>query len=254
MAHSTEQMRIKEKFIAARGYWRPWTDAILNLHPDFLERYADYAGQPAKTGPLSPRMVELVYVALDASSAHMYGPGLLTHLKGALNAGATPFDVLDVLHLVAMQGLEAVYASTAILGQELGAQMPDKRQSSGIPMSDEFKAAHPVAGSLIEDLARFDAEYATVVMDFIQFGGTGQGLSDNERLLIQIALNACFTAFNPEAVRLYIRAALNKGIAASEILQVIQLGAHLSVHGTALGALSLNEIIESSKGEGHESQ
>lgn len=254
MEQSVEQKRIKQKFIAARGYWRPWTDTILKLHPDFLERYADYAGQPAGKGPLSPRMVELVYVALDASSAHMYGPGLSTHLKGALSAGATPFDVLDVLHLVSMQGLEAVYASTAILGQELGAQMPEDNPSAGMPIGEKFKAAHPVAASLIAGLAQFDAEYAQVVADFVQFGGTGNGLSDNERLLVQIALNACFTAFNPEAVRLHIRAALNADISASEILQVIQLGAHLSVHGTALGAISLNEIIESVKGQVNEQQ
>ncbi|MBN3854805.1 carboxymuconolactone decarboxylase family protein [Paraburkholderia sp. Ac-20340] len=254
MAQSVEQERIKQKFIAARGYWRPWTDAILKLHPDFLERYADYAGQPARKGPLSPRMVELVYVALDASSAHMYGPGLSTHLKGALNTGATPSDVLDVLHLVAMQGLEAVFASTAILGQELDSQLPGERRSAGIPAGEAFKAAYPVAASSIEYLAQFDAEYAQVVTDFMQFGGTGKGLSANERLLVQIALNACFTAFNPEAVRLHIRAALNTGISASEILQVIQLGAHLSVHGTALGAVSLNEIIESVEEKSHESQ
>jgi alkylhydroperoxidase/carboxymuconolactone decarboxylase family protein YurZ len=254
MEQSVEQERIKQKFIAARGYWRPWTDAILKLHPDFLERYAEYAGQPARKGPLSPRMVELVYVALDASSAHMYGPGLSTHLKGALIAGATPFDVLDVLHLVAVQGLEAVFASTAILGQELGSQMPGERRTTGIAAGEEFKAAYPVASSLIEYLAQFDAEYAQVVTDFIQFGGTGNGLSANERLLVQIALNACFTAFNPDAVRLHIRGALNAGMSASEIFQVIQLGAHLSVHGTALGAISLNEIIESVKGQGNESQ
>jgi alkylhydroperoxidase/carboxymuconolactone decarboxylase family protein YurZ len=199
-------------------------------------------------------MVELVYVALDASSAHMYGPGLSTHLKGALIAGATPFDVLDVLHLVAVQGLEAVFASTAILGQELGSQMPGERRTTGIAAGEEFKAAYPVASSLIEYLAQFDAEYAQVVTDFIQFGGTGNGLSANERLLVQIALNACFTAFNPDAVRLHIRGALNAGMSASEIFQVIQLGAHLSVHGTALGAISLNEIIESVKGQGNESQ
>ncbi|WP_322095201.1 carboxymuconolactone decarboxylase family protein [Paraburkholderia bannensis] len=254
MQQSVEQERIKQKFIAARGYWRPWTDAILKLHPDFLERYAEYAGQPARKGPLSPRMVELVYVALDTSSAHMYGPGLATHLKGALSAGATPFDVLDVLHLVATQGLEVVFACASILGQELGSQMQDNRQSLAIPTGEEFKAAYPVAASLIETLAQFDPEYAQLVTDFIQFGGTGKGLSTSERLLVQIALNACFTAFNPDAVRLHIRAALKNGLSASEIFQVIQLGAHLSVHGTALGAMSLNEIIESFEGQRNESQ
>ncbi|RQS68179.1 carboxymuconolactone decarboxylase family protein [Burkholderia sp. Bp8963] len=253
MEQSIERQRIKDKFIAARGYWRPWTDAILNLHPDFLERYADYAGQPARNGPLGSRMVELVYVALDASSSHMYGPGLATHLKAAVKAGATPFDVLDVLHLVAMQGLEAVHAGAAILGEELDAREPGDIASAGMQLSGAFKAAHPAAAALIEDLARFDAEYARVVADFIQFGGTGQGLRDNERLLVQIALNACFTAFNPGALRRHIRAALNNGIDARDILQVIQLGAHLSVHGTALGAMSLDELFASGKGHGHES-
>lgn len=254
MEQSLEQRRIKQKFIAARGYWRPWTDTILKLHPAFVEQYADYAGQPARKGPLSPRMVELVYVALDASSAHLYAPGLSTHLKGALNAGATSLDVLDVLHLVAMQGLEAVYASSAILAEELGVPMPDEHPSSGEPIIDELKAAYPVAASLISRLALFDAEYAQVVADFIQFGSTGNGLSHNEHLLIQIALNACFTAFHPEAVRFHVRAALNKGISAAEIFEVIQLGAHLSVHGTALGAVSLNEVIEDGKGKGNESR
>jgi alkylhydroperoxidase/carboxymuconolactone decarboxylase family protein YurZ len=36
--------------------------------------------------------------------------------------------------------------------------------------------------------------------------------------------------------------ALDAGITRGEILQAIQLGAHLSVHGTALGATVLSEM------------
>ena len=59
--------QIKDFFIAQRGYWRPWTETMLHACPGFVQHYARYAGYPARTGPLTERMVELIYVALDAS-------------------------------------------------------------------------------------------------------------------------------------------------------------------------------------------
>ena len=99
---------IKAAFLRERGYWRPWVETLLRERPRFVQAYADYAGHPARTGPLSVRMVELLYVALDASGSHLFEAGLRTHMVKALEAGATQADLFDVLHLVAAQGLEAV--------------------------------------------------------------------------------------------------------------------------------------------------
>jgi hypothetical protein len=49
-------------------------------------------------------------------------------------------------------------------------------------------------------------------------------------------MHACFTAFNPVALRASIRKGLELGLTPRQMLQAMQLGAHLSVHGTALGA------------------
>jgi alkylhydroperoxidase/carboxymuconolactone decarboxylase family protein YurZ len=46
----------------------------------------------------------------------------------------------------------------------------------------------------------------------------------------------------PDAARRAIRAALADGATPDEILQAIQLGAHLSVHGTALGATAFVNV------------
>jgi alkylhydroperoxidase/carboxymuconolactone decarboxylase family protein YurZ len=231
--------RIKAQFIEARGYWRPWTETILQAHPAFLERYACYAGYPARHGPLSARMVELIYVALDASSAHLYAAGLKTHLAGAFAAGASEADVFDVLHLVAAQGLECVYQCAAILAEEAG--------QTGAPSIDAALAARierlcPQSASLLEALAAQDSGYVDVLLDFLEHGATGRGLNHTERSLIQIALHACFTAFNPDAVRRLVRIALDGGAPPPEIRQALQLGAHLSVHGTALGATAIGEL------------
>ncbi len=242
MAHLTpEQEAIKACFIRERGYWRPWTEVILAQHPQFLQAYANYAGYPARTGSLSARMVELVYVALDASSTHLYGPGLKTHLAKAFEAGASPADILGVLHCVAVQGLSSVYQGLNILAEEAGLDSvpADAAWPDGL-------AAHlatlPV--DLCEQLrvvGRFDPGYVRVVLEFIALDTPGAGLSPYERHLIHIALHACFTGFNPDALRTEIRTTLQEGGAVADIVQVIQLGAHLSVHGTALGAAALSD-------------
>lgn len=231
--------RIKAHFIAERGYWRPWTEAMLQADPGFLERYASYAGYPARSGPLSERMVELIYVALDASASHLFEPGLKTHMARALAAGASEADIADVLHLLAAQGLESVYQTVAILEEEAA---DDPVVTSDAAMHARMERLGPRLSQVMMPLAQRDSGYAHVLLDFLAHRGSNSGLTPRERGLVQVALHACFTAFNPSAVRRFIRAALAEGATSAELLQAIQLGAHLSVHGTALGATVLTEI------------
>lgn len=216
---------IKAAFLRERGYWRPWVETLLRERPRFVQAYADYAGHPARTGPLSVRMVELLYVALDASGSHLFEAGLRTHMVKALEAGATQADLFDVLHLVAAQGLEAVVEAAAILAEEAGA----------VPRS----SADLAADDPLTLLARLDPAFAAVVRDFLDVDAlrdAGPGLTPAEQCLVRIALNACFTAHHPPALRRHIRQGLTLGLTTAEMLQAIQLGAHLAVHGTALGA------------------
>jgi alkylhydroperoxidase/carboxymuconolactone decarboxylase family protein YurZ len=210
---------IQAEFVRERGYWRPWTDTFLRERPEFLRQYARYAGYPARTGPMSERMVELIYVALDASASHLFESGLRTHMGKAMQCGATPADIFDVLHLVATQGLASVVQAAAILAQETNPSLVTEG------------AWDPMA--LLE---RLDPGYAEVVQALLDFDGPDHGLVPAEKCLVHIALNACFTAHNPPALRHHIRQGLSLGLTTGQMLQAIQLGAHLSVHGTALGA------------------
>jgi len=239
-----EQQAIKAYFIAERGYWRPWTETILRINPEFLRRYATYAGYPARTGPMSARMIELIYVALDASSTHLFTAGIKTHLDLAMKAGATPADILDVLHLVAAQGLEAVYSGVSILAEEAG--LPD---NCHLPSEQRARVAaiFPENARHVAALAQLDPGYLDVLLGFLEYGDPMEGLRPTERTLIEIALNACFTGRNEESLRRLIRIALDGGVDRAEILQAIQLGAHLAVHGTALGATLLEEHLTTSQ-------
>jgi len=225
--------QIKQFFIAQRGYWRPWTETMLQACPGFVQHYARYAGYPARTGPLTERLVELIYVGLDASSSHLFESGLTTHMKRAFEVGATQADIFDVLHLVAVQGIAGVCQAADILAELAGstevAAVDEKLQAR----IDRLGAAHALA---LNSVARLDPGYADVLLDFVEQGRPGAGLTPAERSLVQLALHACFTAFNPGAVRQIVATALSQGLSRAELLQAIQLGAHLAVHGTALGA------------------
>ncbi|WP_323040218.1 carboxymuconolactone decarboxylase family protein [Gemmobacter sp.] len=240
MTLTPEQQAIKAHFIAERGYWRPWTETILRINPEFLRRYATYAGYPARNGPLSKRMVELIYVALDASSTHLFASGIRTHIDMALQAGATPADILDVLHIVTAQGLETVFDAVGILAEEAGlpptVHLPSDQRS-------RVGAIFPEDAPFVAALAQLDPGYLDVLVGFLSYGDPMEGLMPTERTIIEIALSACFTGYNPVSLRRQIRIALEAGVSRAEILQAIQLGAHLSVHGAALGATILEERL-----------
>ena len=251
---------IKAHFIAERGYWRPWTEALLRDNPRFLQRYASYAGHPARVGPLPEKMVELIYVALDASSTHLFASGLRTHMERALAVGASPRQVLDVLHLVAAQGLDAVYRAVEILAEECveapAGDAPGRAGAPGacggalasggdVPVQLQARIDRlqlPARPAAIALLARLDPGYLPVLLDFLEHGRPDDGLGASEHCLVEIALHACFTGFQPEALRQRIRRGRGCGCSTAEMLQAIQLGAHLSVHGTALGAATLADL------------
>jgi alkylhydroperoxidase/carboxymuconolactone decarboxylase family protein YurZ len=138
---------IKAEFQRERGYWRPWNETLLREQPEFLLAYARYAGHPARTGSLSTRMVELIYVGLDASSSHLFESGLRIHMQKAKEAGASHQDIFDVLQLVAEQGLACVLQSIHVLAEETG-DGPSQHQSTDEHAWDWLSQHDPVYAEL----------------------------------------------------------------------------------------------------------
>lgn len=240
-----EQLRKKEAFIAARGYWRPWTEDLLRIDPDFLEAYGRYAAYPAANGPLSRRMAELVYVALDCSSTHMFVPGAVLHMRLALEAGASARDISDVLRLATAQGLDGCFAGIDILAEEMTsaglAKDRPEPPAELVALRDRYEAAFGEWPPYCDHLLRRDPGYFGVLLDVLLMGHDGAGLSAQEAALIRIALNACFTALDRDALRRCIRHALRLHVDPRAIEQVLEMTAHLGVHSCAIGFPALKE-------------
>jgi alkylhydroperoxidase/carboxymuconolactone decarboxylase family protein YurZ len=71
------------------------------------------------SGLLSPKEIELLSVAFDVSYTHINAPGTRRHIKGALKAGATIEEIMDVLKLCVVQGIQACNLGVPILAEEL---------------------------------------------------------------------------------------------------------------------------------------
>ena len=119
-ALSKKQEELKERFETERGYWSEeiWA-AVLRLDEDFFEAYLNFSAVPWKRGLLSPKVKELIYIAIDASTTHLYEPGLRQHIRNALKYGATQEEVMEVFELVSVLGIHTCTMGVPILVEEL---------------------------------------------------------------------------------------------------------------------------------------
>jgi alkylhydroperoxidase/carboxymuconolactone decarboxylase family protein YurZ len=77
---------------------------------------------------LRPKEVELLSIAFDASYTHMYAPGTRRHIKGTLAAGATVEEIMEVLKLCVVQGVQACNLGVPIPAEELAMISSDGRE------------------------------------------------------------------------------------------------------------------------------
>jgi len=106
----------------ASGNWNPDWEPFAKLDPAWTEKVVAMAIAPRVAGALDAKTVELIGIALDASCANMYAPGVRRHIQRALKAGATKEEITAVLQLASLQGLHSMCLGAPILLEELEAQ------------------------------------------------------------------------------------------------------------------------------------
>jgi alkylhydroperoxidase/carboxymuconolactone decarboxylase family protein YurZ len=115
-----EQERLKEWFTRERGYWHSFFDEMLELDPEMFEAYTNFSTTPWRTGTLTPAEKELIYISYDIATTHLYVPGTKLHIRNALNHGASVGQVLEVMELASMIGVQGITATVPLLLKELG--------------------------------------------------------------------------------------------------------------------------------------
>jgi len=103
----------------AVGQWDEAWDPLFDLAPVWTDQFIATSVSIYASGVMNLKEVELLSVALDASYTHMYAPGTRRHIMQALMAGASVDEVIEVLKLCVVQGVQACNLGVPILAKEM---------------------------------------------------------------------------------------------------------------------------------------
>ena len=102
-----------------KGDWNPLWETFRELDPEFLEAYLAFRSVPQREGPLPQKVKELILIAINAATTHLYGPGVRRHIQNALKAGATQEEILEAIQLTTVMGIHSCNLAIPILLEEV---------------------------------------------------------------------------------------------------------------------------------------
>ena len=62
---------------------------------------------------------ELILIAINAATTHLYGPGVRRHVQNALKAGASMHEILETIQLTTVMGIHSCNLAIPTLMEEV---------------------------------------------------------------------------------------------------------------------------------------
>ncbi len=196
-------------------------------------------------GALSPRMKELVLLALNGTVTSLHTRGIERHVRRALEAGATQLDVLDVLMTITGAANHALYFAVPVLMRELqAAGHPDAELPLPTPQTqavkEEFIRTRGFWNEQRDAIVRAMPAYFVALSKVSTASWTEGSLSLKERELVCIAIDCTVTHMFEPGLAIHIRGALAQGATREEILHVFQLASLTGLEGYMAGVEALH--------------
>ena len=105
--------------VRAIGQWNDAWNPFVELDPVWTDQFMATGATIYAGGLMTPKLIELLSIAFDASYTHMYAPGTRRHIKAALAVGVTMEEIMEVFKLCVVQGVQACNLAVPILKDEI---------------------------------------------------------------------------------------------------------------------------------------
>jgi alkylhydroperoxidase/carboxymuconolactone decarboxylase family protein YurZ len=243
--------QLKQAFTEARGYWSELWDDTLRLDPDFFESYLEFSSVPWRKGVIEPKVKELIYVAIDVSTTHLYDPGTRVHMRNALKYGATQDELMEVMELCSVLGIHSCTSGVPILIEELTAagradELPSiEHGPRELQLKEEFTKARGYWAPVWDDVLRLSPEFFEAYMKFSSVPWKRGSLEPKVKEFIYIAIDVATTHLYDPGTRIHIRNALKYGATAKEIMEIFELVSVLGIHSITSGVPILVDEMRS---------
>lgn len=250
MTLTDEQQAIKDEFIRVRGTWgEPWQH-MLELDPAFVRAYLNFSAVPwrRQPGALDPKVREFIYIAVDAAATHLYTPGVRQHVAAALDHGATPQEIMEVLELTSTLGIHAANIGVPLLIEVLeeeglrdGPAPLNERQQR---LKAEFTKNRGYWHSFWDGLLELDPDLFEAYVEFSSVPWRTGTLQPKVKELVYCAFDVSATHLYVPGLKLHLRNAVRYGATVAEILEVFEIASVIGIHTATTAAPILAELVE----------
>ena len=241
----TEQ-EIRDRFVAVRGAWDAAWEPVLRIDPAFVSAYLDMYEVPYRKGHLSPKFKALCYVSVNAAATHLHVPGILPSIRAALDLGATPAEIIEVLELAATVGIHAMNIGVPLLVEvleERGRTGPEPLTEYQERLKADFTKVRGYWHDFFNSMLELDPEMFEAYLEFSGVPWRTGPLTPAEKELIYISYDIAATHLYVPGTKLHIRNALDHGATPEQILEVMEIAAMLGVHDvTTAGPILAKEL------------
>jgi AhpD family alkylhydroperoxidase len=248
MTLTAEQWEIKEEFVRVRGTWgEPW-QRVLELDPAFLRAYLNFSSVPwVRASHLEPKIKEFVSIAADAAATHLCEPGIRQHISAALDHGATPAEIMEVLELTSMLGIHAMNIGVPLLlevleeeGVRTGPASLDSRQER---LKAEFTANRGYWHQFWEGILELAPDLFEAYVEFSSVPWKTGTLEPKVKEMIYIAIDASATHLYVPGLKLHLRNAVRLGAGVEELTEVLSIVSVVGIHSVTTATPILADLV-----------
>lgn len=240
MSLTEEQSQLKDEFIAVRGTWDERWESILRLDPAFFRSYLGFATVPWRRNHLDAKVKDLICIAVDGNATHLYLPGVHQHIKAALDHGAAPAEIMEVLELCATLGIHAMNVGVPVLAEvltEKGLRTgPAPLTQQQEQMKAQFTQTRGYWHQFWDEMLELDPETFAAYTDFSSVPWRQGTLEPKVKEFIYIAFDVAATHLYVKGLKLHIENAVGYGATAGEILEVMAIASTLGIHAVTSAA------------------
>lgn len=117
------EQRLKDEYIAVVGHWPDCGDAVLEFAPGFIGGFLRFRSVAWNAGPLEPKVKEFIGLAINAAPTSLHEAGVRGHIRRALQHGATPEEISEVLQLASAIAIHTCTVAVPALVEAVAARV-----------------------------------------------------------------------------------------------------------------------------------
>ena len=242
----TREDAIKAEFIEVTGDWPPYWHTVLDIDPEFVAAYTALVRVPLEKGYLSDKFKALVRLAVDSAATHLDAAGVAVHVRRALDLGATPAEIVEVVELTATVGIHAMNIGVPLLVEVL----EERGRTEAAPLNEyqeklkaQFTQTRGYWHDFWNEMLELDPEMFAAYTEFSSVPWRTGTLTPAEKELIYISYDIAATHLYVPGTKLHIRNALNHGATVGQILEVMEISSIIGTHAVTTAVPILVEEL-----------